>query len=60
MANLTESYTLTSADESETLKITKDPSGNIMLGLRSGNETSLLPIAEEFAFQFSYVLNRLT
>ena len=60
MAKLTETYTLTSDDGSESLTIEKDIDGNIKLHLTDDLGTELMLIAEEFASQFTYVLNRLS
>lgn len=60
MAILTESYTLTSDDGSETLTVKKDPFGNIKLSLWDGGGTVAITVSEEFASQFTYALNRLS
>lgn len=59
MANLTETYTLTSDDGSESLTIEKDLNGNIKLRLQDNLGVESILISEEFASQFTYVLNRL-
>ena len=60
MAILTETYTLESDDESESLRIEKDFLGNIALRLQNGDGTHSILISEEFTSQFTYALNRLT
>lgn len=59
MAFLIETHTLISEDGSESLVISKDLLGNIVLDCRDGLGAESLVIKEEFAHQFTYALNRL-
>lgn len=60
MAFLTETYNLTTDDEAESLEIQKDFLGNIRLVLTESGESKTMLISEEFATQFTYVLNRIS